>query len=139
MGSSIFILSCFILELDGLGYFTKYSSPPSSGTSQSTRAHQARVHHSGPPCGSGPLNYYFLFFFFTIVGQLRRNFFFLIFLFYLYNVLLFEANVCLFIFQVKIPFWSLHFGVIVNLVLTFQQQSIWSLLFLTCSQFSSYR
>ena len=82
-----------------------------------TRAWWARVLHKVPeptklgyiivghqvPCGSGgPLNYYFFFFFyFTIVGQVRRNFFFLIFLFYLYNVLLFEANVCLFIFY----FW----------------------------------
>ena len=41
-------------------------------------------------------------------------------------------------FWLKILFWSLHFGVTVNLVSIFWQQSIWSMLFSTYNQFGPY-
>ena len=73
-----------------------------SGTSQSTRAHQARVHYIvGHQVRHGTwwvIKLLIFFFLFTIVAALF-NFFLLIYIFfYLYNMLLFEANVCFFFY-----------------------------------------
>ena len=57
--SSIFNLPSMVLELDGLGYFTKYPSPPSSGT---IVGHQV-------PYGLWPTKLLIIFFLFTIVGE----------------------------------------------------------------------
>ena len=70
-----------------------------SGISQSTRAHQARVHYivghqvrHRTWWGIKLL----LLLFFSDSGPALFNFFLLIIFIYLYNMLLFEANVCFF-------------------------------------------
>ena len=92
--------ACWALQF--LFYPASYSSLMGSGTSQSTRAHQARVQHSGPPSTVWLVAHYyyflFFFFFFTIVGQLICKFFF--FFFFIYTMCFSQRVFIYFLFPI---------------------------------------